>query len=71
MKSNARSSQYREAIQWLVDAGIISLCYNLSNLELPLEGNKIENTFKVYMQDSGLFVSMLEKGTAGDILSGN
>lgn len=25
----------------------------------------------IYMQDSGLFVSMLEEGTAGDILTGN
>lgn len=71
VKSKGRSSDYREAIQWLEDAGIISLCYNLSNLELPLDGNKIDNTFKIYVQDSGLFVSMLEKGTTGDILYGN
>lgn len=71
VKSSGRSSEYREAIQWLKDAGIVSICYNLSNLELPLEGNKIDNVFKLYMQDSGLFVAMLEKGVAGDILLGN
>ena len=71
IKSKGRSSEYREAIQWLKDAGIISLCFNLSSLEFPLEGNKIDNVFKIYMQDSGLFISMLEKGTAGDILYGN
>lgn len=71
IKSKGRSSEYLEAIQWLVDAGIISQCYNLNNLELPLEGNKIGNIFKLYMRDSGLFVAMLEQGTAGDILSGN
>ena len=71
LKTSGRSSDYREAIQWLIESGMVSLCYNLSNLELPLEGNKINNIFKMYMQDSGLFISMLEKGTAGDILSGN
>ena len=71
IRVKGRSADYREAIQWLVDAGIVSQCFNLSNLEAPLEGNKINNTFKLYMRDSGLFVAMLEKGTAGDILSGN
>lgn len=71
IKTKGRSSDYREAIQWLIDAGIVSQCFNLSNLESPLEGNKIDNIFKLYMRDSGLFVAMLEKGTAGDILSGN
>lgn len=50
---------------------IISRCYNLSTTELPLEGNKHEDIFKVYMQDSGLFVAMLEDGTQADILNGN
>ena len=36
-----------------------------------MEGNKINDTFKVYMQDSGLFVAMLEDGTQADILNGN
>ena len=71
IKIKGRSADYREAIQWLIDTGIVIPCYNLSTLESPLEGNKIDNVFKLYMRDSGLFVSMLEKGTAGEILSGN
>ena len=70
MEKKGRSENYQSAIQWLYDAGIINICYNLSNLSLPLEGNKIDNIFKIYMQDSGLFVSMLEEGSAGKILSG-
>ena len=71
IKNKGRNSEYREAIQWLIDAGIIIPCYNLSNLELPLEGNKIDDVFKLYVRDTGLFIAMLERGTAGDILSGN
>ena len=46
-------------------------CYNLDLPELPLDGNAIDDVFKVYMQDSGLLVSMLEDGTQFDILQGN
>ena len=38
--------------------------------ELPLAGNALDNIFKVYMADTGLFVSMLEEGTQADILQG-
>lgn len=38
---------------------------------MPLEGNKIEDIFKIYVTDTGIFMSMLEKGTVADILSGN
>ena len=53
------------------DAGIITRCHNLSITELPLDGNAEEDTFKVYMCDTGLFVSMLEDGTQFDILQGD
>ncbi len=65
------NKSFKRAIEWLEDAGIINRCYNLSITELPLEGNKKDDIFKVYMQDSGLFVAMLEDGTQKDILNGN
>ena len=36
-----------------------------------MDGNAEENIFKVYMADTGLFISMLEDGTQADILQGN
>ena len=71
VRAKGRGSEYSEAIQWLVDSGLIAKCFNLSNLELPLEGNKIANIFKLYMRDSGLFIAMLGKSTYGEIISGN
>ena len=70
IEKKGRSETYQAAIQWLYDAGMINVCYNLSNLSLPLEGNKIDNIFKIYMQDTGLFIAMLERGTAAKILGG-
>lgn len=55
----------------ITHAGIISRCYNLTLPELPLDGNAVDDVFKVYMCDTGLFVSMLEDGTQYDILQGN
>ena len=71
IKKNAIAAKYSGSLQWIEDAGIITRCYNLNLPELPLEGNSISDCFKVYMVDSGLFVSMLEKGTGYDILQGN
>ena len=71
LEKKGRSEKYLPAIQWLQDFGIINLCYNLSNITNPLEGNKIDNVFKIYMQDSGIFISMLDRGSAAKILSGD
>ena len=71
IEKNARSKDYRDAIIYLEGAGIITLCYNLNNLDLPLEGNKIEDQFKIYVNDTGLFISMLEDDAIFNILTGN
>lgn len=71
VRPNGRGRDYQGCLQWIEDAGIIRRCYNLSIPELPLDGNAIPEQFKVYMADTGLFVSMLEQGSAADILQGN
>lgn len=71
VKKGSTASKYSGSLQWIEDAGIISRCYNLGITELPLDGNADKDTFKVYMRDMGLFVSMLEDGTQYDILQGN
>lgn len=71
IRKNSKASQYKGSLQWIEDAGIINRCYNLRITELPLDGNSIPEAFKVYMVDTGLFVSMLEDGTQFDILQGN
>ena len=70
LEKKARTENYLPAIQWLCDFGIITLCHNLNNITDPLEGNKIDNIFKIDMQDSGLFISMLDRDCASKILSG-
>ncbi len=68
---NARAREYYDSIIWLKEFGLINICNNLSNLELPLDAYKVDDEFKIYVADTGLFVAMLEKGTTNNILNGD
>lgn len=71
IKKGGRASQYAGSIQWLEDAGIVRKCFNTLITELPLEGNAINDCFKVYTTDIGILMAMLDYGTQADILKGN
>lgn len=68
---NATSRDYRDAITWLEEFGLIKLCHNLSSLALPLNGNAEDNKFKIYVVDTGLFIAMLEHGSMDNIINGD
>ena len=70
VKKGSNAAKFAGCLQWIEDAGIISRCYNLTLPELPLDGNAIDDVFKVYMKDTGLLISMLEEGTQFDVLQG-
>lgn len=70
VRHGGRSKEYIGSLQWVEDAGIVRRCHNTSITELPLSGNAIDTEFKIYMADTGMFVSMLDPGTQGDILLG-
>jgi predicted AAA+ superfamily ATPase len=71
VRPGGRGRDYAGSLQWIEDAGIVRRCYNTEITELPLDGHKIKNEFKVYMADVGLLVSMLEDGTQSSILQGD
>ena len=71
VRPGGRGRDYAGSLQWIEDAGIIRRCYNTEITELPLDGHRIRNEFKVYMADIGLLISMLEDGTQSSILQGD
>ena len=71
VESGGRGVFYKDSLQWLEDADIIRRCYNSNITGLPLEGNAIDNVFKVYTADIGMLVAMLGGATRADILQGN
>ena len=64
---NARSREYTGCIDWLKDAGVISICYCLHFPELPLKGNYDENKLKLYYPDTGLLISTLDEEAQDDL----
>ena len=71
VRPGGRGRDYVGSLQWIEDAGIIRRCYNTETTELPLDGNRIQSEFKVYMADVGLLVAMLEACTQASILAGD
>ncbi len=67
----AKSREYKNAITWLEEFGLIKLCHNLTSLDTPLNAYKDEDYFKIYVADTGLFIAMLERGTTFNILNKN
>lgn len=71
VQKKADKSKLFNSLEWLYDAGIINFCYNLRNPEAPFEGNKIIDSFKVYMKDTGLLMAMMDEGSQLEIMNGN
>ena len=62
-----RSKEYMGCVEWLENAGLISVCNCMSFPELPLKGNVDDSKFKVYMTDTGLLVASLDDEAQMDL----
>ena len=67
ISTGARNREYIGAVKWLANAGIISVCYCLGALELPLKGNYDPKQYKVYFRDTGLLCASLDKESQEDL----
>ena len=63
----ARGKDYWGCVEWLRDAGIVTMCHCLNFPELPLRGNYDVAKFKLYLADTGLLVSMLDEEAQTDL----
>jgi predicted AAA+ superfamily ATPase len=59
VRKKARASLYEGAIEWLRQAGLINIAYNVKLPKLPLSGYADYDKFKVYLLDNGLLGAML------------
>lgn len=67
VSKGGRSKEYMGCVEWLLDAGLINVCYCLAFPELPLKGNIDESKFKVYISDTGLLIASLDDEVQDDI----
>ena len=68
--SKAHSADKADALQYLVDLGLVIKSYNLLEISSPLEGNKIDKEYKAFFSDIGLLTSQLGQESAEKILRG-
>ena len=66
-----RLSTYGGSLQWLYDAGIVSFCHNLTEPVIPLASRIKQNAFKLYMNDTGLLLSMMDTGMRFALMNGD
>ena len=54
VEKNGNAKKYGNALDWLVDAGLIKRVHNVSLPEMPLRAYEQPENFKVYVTDIGL-----------------
>ena len=50
----SRAGQLKDALQWLIDAGLVYRCTRVSSPNVPLIDREDRNIFKLYVADVGL-----------------
>ena len=63
----ARSREYVGVNDWLINAGIVNVCYCLDSLSLPLRGNYNPDNYRLYYGDTGLLIASLDEEAQTDL----
>ena len=67
IEPGARNREYIGTIDWLIDSGIINICYCLEQPELPLGGNFNPDNYRIYFSDTGLLIGSLDEEAQEDL----
>jgi uncharacterized protein len=59
IKAGARSSEFANAIRWLIQAGVVREVTRINNPQRPLRANKDSGSFKLYSNDVGLLATQM------------
>ncbi|WP_037972854.1 ATP-binding protein [Succinivibrio dextrinosolvens] len=70
LKKGARAKEFEDAIQWLLDAGLIYKVERIKSLSMPLKFYEDFGVFKLFLSDLGL-LGALSEVNAKDILIDN
>lgn len=70
IKKGARAKEFENAIQWLIEAGLVYKVKRISKIEMPLKFYEDQAAFKLFMNDLGL-MGALTDAAAEKILIGD
>lgn len=69
VKNGARSKNYETALQWLLSSKLVSKICLLKSPQIPAEVYKDEDFFKLYVNDVGILMSLLNMNLEAIILN--
>lgn len=69
VKKGARAKDFEDAIQWLVNAGLIHKVVRVNKVQRPLKFYEDMSAFKLFLSDLGLLGAMADV-TAKEVLTG-
>ena len=70
VKKGGRAREFENAIQWLIDAGLVYKVQRVAKAEKPLKFYEDPEAFKLFLLDLGL-LGALSDAAAGDVLVNN
>ena len=59
MRNGGRSKEYETSIDFLTSNGLINKCYKISEAKPPLSKCKDDESFKLYLNDTGVLYMMM------------
>lgn len=75
VEKKATARKYENSIEWLRDASLARMCYNVASPDFPLTAYEKENQYKLYTSDIGLLTAMygfdMKKAVIDNTLKGN
>lgn len=60
LKKGTRAAQFEEAIQWLIDAGLVYKVNRVTTIKMPLKFYEDFSAFKLFLLDIGLMGAMVD-----------
>ena len=69
VEKKATSKKFENAITWLIEAGMVKKCINVSTPEFPLRTHEKSAEFKLYMSDIGLLTCLYGFNTQKAIMT--
>ena len=70
-KKGTGKREYGTALEWLENAGIVLRCRNLHSVDPPLDNNADNDTFKMYLCDTGILMSLYGYRDVQEIVAGD
>ena len=71
LKKGGRAKEFEDAIQWLVDAGLVFRVNRINKVCMPLKFYEEFNAFKLYLLDLGLLGAMVDAPTKNILIGDN